>query len=310
MKRDKQAYLIIAYNNFEQLSFLLGLLDYPYVDIYLLIDKKSNLTVADKNNILGAVKKSKVYFVPRINIYWGDFSLVKAEFILFRSAYNKSKYSYYHLISGSDLPLRPESQIFDFFDNHRNKIFIRLAKADKQAENRVKYRQVLIRYRQRSNSPKVINYSAKVINKIGIRVQKLLGINIIKKYKIKVGIGSEWVSLDTSTVKLILDNEIWIAKVFSNSVCSDELFIPTLLNKYSEFQKKIWKAETNPDKPGELFGNMRYINWWAGSPYTWKEGDEKDIEIGIKSGNLFSRKFNLKKSPKLKEYILKKNRIS
>ncbi|MBW8013732.1 hypothetical protein E0712_04475 [Lactobacillus helveticus] len=141
-------------------------------------------------------------------------------------------------MSGSDLPLRPESQIFDFFDNHRNKIFIRLAKADKQAENRVKYRQVLIRYRQRSNSPKVMNYSAKVINKIGIRVQKLLGINIIKKYKIKVGIGSEWVSLDTSTVKLILDNEIWIAKVFSNSVCSDELFIPTLLNKYSEFQKK------------------------------------------------------------------------
>lgn len=37
---NKHAYLIIAHNKFEQLAFLVSLLDYKYHDIYILIDKK------------------------------------------------------------------------------------------------------------------------------------------------------------------------------------------------------------------------------------------------------------------------------
>ena len=171
----------------------------------------------------------------------------------------------------------------------------------------MRYRQVFIKYRKRSKKNKVIVYSAKVANKLFIILQKILKINLIKKYKVEVGIASQWVSLDQDTVKLILDNKKWITKVFSKSICSDELFIPTLLNRYPKYKEKIWKKDIIPNKSGELFGNLRYINWWSGSPYTWKDGDEMELDKGIKSGNLFSRKFDFSNTPQLRNYIITRN---
>lgn len=306
-KIDRQAYLIIAFNNFKQLSMLMSLLDHPYTDIFVFIDKKSQFSDSDRKYLVSGINKSNVYFVPRINTYWGDFSLVNAELILFENAYKTNSYSYYHLLSGSDMPLVPETTIFDFFDKNRNKIFINLGEVNENVKDRVRYRQVFIKYRKRSKKNKVIVYSAKVANKLFIILQKILKINLIKKYKVEVSIASQWVSLDQDTVKLILNNKKWITKVFSKSICSDELFIPTLLNKYPKYKEKIWEKVIIPNKSGELFGNLRYINWWSGSPYTWKDGDEMELDKGIKSGNLFSRKFDFSNTPQLRNYIIARN---
>ena len=306
-KINKQAYLIIAYNNYKQLKTLVTLLDHTYVDIFILMDKKSKFSDNDKKYTLSSINKSNVYFVPRINIYWGDFSLVNAELILFSSAYKKGNYSYYHLLSGSDMPLISERDVFNFFDRNRSRVFINWGEVNEQVRERVKYKQIFIKYRQRSKDNKIIVIFAKTANWAYVMMQKLLKVNLIRKYGIKLGIASQWVSLDQDTVKLILDNKKWIAKVFSKSICSDELFIPTLLNKYPQYKEKIWKKDIVPNKSGELFGNLRYINWWSGSPYTWKDGDEVELEKGIKSGNLFSRKFDLSNSPQIEKYIITKN---
>jgi len=45
MIKNKHAYLIIAHNKFEQLAFLVSLLDYKYHDIYNPIEKLKMLTV-------------------------------------------------------------------------------------------------------------------------------------------------------------------------------------------------------------------------------------------------------------------------
>lgn len=68
---DKQAYLIIANGNYTQLGFLVSLLDNIKTDIYILIDRKSTFSLKDKLTISNQVNISKLYFVPRLNIYWG-----------------------------------------------------------------------------------------------------------------------------------------------------------------------------------------------------------------------------------------------
>ena len=39
----------------------------------------------------------------------------------------------------------------------------------------------------------------------------------------------------------------------------------------------MYSLEPTNDQPTDFQGNLRYINWWNGSPYTWTDS-EKDIE--------------------------------
>lgn len=68
---DKHAYLIIAHNKFEQLQFLLSLLDHPRNDIFLMLDKRFELSDDKIASLKRTLNKSSLYFVPRLSIYWG-----------------------------------------------------------------------------------------------------------------------------------------------------------------------------------------------------------------------------------------------
>ena len=48
----KHAYLILAHNQFEQLAFLVSLLDHQNNDIFIHVDKKSNFNDSQKNLVL------------------------------------------------------------------------------------------------------------------------------------------------------------------------------------------------------------------------------------------------------------------
>lgn len=102
---SKQAYLIIAHNKFEQLSFLLQLLDHEGADFFLFIDEKSSFSNEVQTLLERSVKKSSLFFVDRHRVYWGAYSQVEAEMTLFRSAFQQGNYQHFHLLSGVDLPL-------------------------------------------------------------------------------------------------------------------------------------------------------------------------------------------------------------
>ncbi len=100
---NKNAYLIMAHNEFHMLKKLLTELDDERNDIYIHIDKKTKYV--DESVIASWVKKSGVIFIPRMRIYWGHISIVKCELNLLRAAV-KGNYHYYHLLSGVDFPLK------------------------------------------------------------------------------------------------------------------------------------------------------------------------------------------------------------
>ena len=99
----RHAYLIMAYNQYKQLNYLLRMLDHPQNVIFVHIDKKS--PPIDRDKLTEGVKFSRVYIYQKIKVYWGHYSQTECEVFLLEKALLE-KCDYYHLLSGEDLPRR------------------------------------------------------------------------------------------------------------------------------------------------------------------------------------------------------------
>ncbi|WP_394404717.1 beta-1,6-N-acetylglucosaminyltransferase [Streptococcus sp. 20-1249] len=306
----KHAYLVIAYDKYEQLAFQISLLDDPRNDIFFHIDKRSRLTKEDQDMLQAAAKHSKVYFIPRIAVYWGHFSLVECELLLYKSAAEKGPYAFYHLISGADLPLQSQDVIHDFFQDKTDKIFI--TRYNQEEAEKLKLYKLVEHYHlsRRINPRNLSPFARKILRAYQIaenKIQTALKIDRLHGKRKELGFDgfSEWKSFNHDVLLTVLENEAFIRKHFRFTFCSDEYFFAMVL-KRANLLENIYHYDPVEEVPDEFQGNLRYINWWDGRPYEWTDS-EKDIaqlEKGRELGHLFSRKFNLEKHPKLKEYIL------
>lgn len=307
----KHAYLIMAHNNFEQLKFLLGLLDDERNDIFLMIDKKATISPSELKALESACSVSKVRLVERIDVRWGDYSLIKAEMILLEEA-GKRHYEYYHLLSGSDLPLVSQDKIHAFFDQHPNKIFISNVSSEikekNQIDERVKYKHYFNRMQSKNLRVKLLGKFYQKADRLSVKIQKILKKDWLAQNGLtEVGYASQWFTIDDETAQMLIKNEKYIEHVFKRSVLCDEVFIPTMISREKMEDKLYLQAELH-DRPDELQGNLRYINWWeeglsGSSPYVWQDGDEYRLEDATELGHFFARKFDLEKSPELKKFI-------
>jgi len=100
----KHAYLIMAHGEPYILERLLKSIDDERNDIFLHADRKWHNFDAGK--IQSFVKKSRLFFTPRLDIRWGAFSQIECELSLLKMATGNGKYAYYHLLSGVDITPR------------------------------------------------------------------------------------------------------------------------------------------------------------------------------------------------------------
>lgn len=308
----KHAYLIIAYDKFEQLVFQLSLLDDPRNDIFIHMDKRTNFTEADKEKMQEAVKHSKIYFTPRIAVYWGHFSLVECELILYKVAAEKGPYAFYHLISGADLPLRSQDVIHDFFTDKLDKIFI--TRYNQEEVEELKLYKLVEHYHlsRRINPRNLFPLPRKILRAYQIlenKLQTALKVDRLHGKREEMGFDgfSEWKSMGHDVLLAVLANEDFIRKQFRFTFCSDEYFFPMTL-KRAGLLNRVYHYDSVNDVPDEFQGNLRYVNWWDGHPYVWTDSvaDRAQLDKGRELGHFFSRKFDLEKYPSLKDYILEK----
>jgi len=272
--KSKHAYLILAHENWELLQLLISTIDDERNDIFLHIDSKVKTLPDVKTENAGLI-----ILKNRVDIRWGDVSLIEAEYALFEAAYNNNqRYSYYHLLSGADLPLKSQDYIHKFFDEHAGKEFIG--------------------YTELSPSPLTVRkvcrwhlfpkrFKSKSIIIRGIRagfllIQEYLGIFRNKGIDFKKG--SQWVSITSNLVGLILSKKEWAMNTFQHTFCSDEIFIQTICWN-SPFRSDIHNTED------DATGCMRAIGWKNGCLYDWGADDYQTL---ASSEALFARKFNLK----------------
>lgn len=296
MKRH--AYLIMAHNNFEILKKLLESLDDSRNDIYIHIDKK--VENFDFDLLRNCLNKSNIFFTDRTDVGWGDYSQINCEYILLKKAfYSENDYSYYHFLSGVDLPIKTQDDIHTFFDSIDGKEVVQLASDKLITERHAYYR--ISRYhflsRYTKHKSKIIRNLIKFMNFIIMPLQSLLHIDRLKHKQIKVGYGANWVSITNEFVKYIIDSEDFIKKVFKHSLCADELFIQTLLvnSKFIDNVYSQTKSDTFDGTPA-----MRYIDWGRGNPYVFKIDDYNSL---INSNMLFARKFDYNQDKEIVEKI-------
>lgn len=264
---NKHAYLIMAYNNFNQLGTLLQLIDDERNDIFLHIDKKANFSENDKRNLLIKIKKSNIYFTQRISVSWGGFSLLNAELELIHTAVNNNqKYEYYHVLSGQDLPLKSQDIIHDFFEKNKGQEFIHFGSPDYVLNciNRYKYYYFFQDLIGKLNND-IFKTILKMLQKALLLFQKIINIDRTKNKKFKClfktdvieyGAGANWCSITHEFAQYIDARRVGITCAFKYTLNTDECVIQ-LLALNTSFKEKIYISKY--DKTYKAV--MRYVKW-------------------------------------------------
>ncbi len=303
----KHAYLIIAHGSYEQLGFLISLLDHEKNDIFLHIDKKSTFSDADKQRLMEKVECSQLIFVPRVSVYWGGYSQVESELSLFKTAYQYGDYCFYHLLSGIDLPLQSQETIHNFFEQHLDKVFLTMMtlEGDKENIDRLKYYHIFKKFTPRTFPGIFGKVLFKVYRKTEVFLQKVVGVDRLNRENLIPIKAANWGSFPHDIVKLIISSEGEIEQTFKYSFLADEVFIPFLLQKKG-LLGQLYYDSLSYDRKEDFQGNLRYINWWDGNPYTWTMNDEdkKALLDAREKGYLFSRKFNIESDDTIRDFIL------
>lgn len=277
----KHAYLILAHSEPEILGVLVSLLDDERNDIFIHIDKKSN--IIDFSGV--KTDRSNLFFLEeRMDAKWGGESLVEIEFLLMKTARNRSNYAYYHIISGVDLPLHSQDYIHSFIESlGGDKEFVSIA-ADSDLDNKKDILHKTDQYwlftdnirRNGTIKSFVSNFLASVF----VNLQRIIGIH--RKYPFKIRKSCQWMSITGNLCDYILKNEESILKTFKYTLCPDEFAIQAFILN-SEFNKKRYL----PNEPSK--SDMRLVDWERGTPYTWQTSDYKEL---VKSDKFFARKFS------------------
>ena len=218
----KHAWLVIAHNEFEILQMLIDALDHPESDIYVHIDKK-----VKELPVLHASKSKLQVLEKRLDVRWGTFSQIECELLLFETAAARGPYDYYHVISGTTLPLKPFSELDAFFQNMEGKsVLMGICKDDAYQETlKMRRYNFFLKNYQSANATK--RQMSQFLWKSAIAVQRILGIETNRGkefYK-----ASNWLSLTEEAVKYILSRKEEIRKVFRYTLCGDEYFVPSEL---------------------------------------------------------------------------------
>ena len=291
----KHAYLIMAHNEFYILERLLKMIDDKRNDIYLHIDKK--VKDFDFEYYRKIVKKSNLYFTPRIDVSWGRDTQIKCELVVLKEAIKK-KYDYYHLLSGVDLPLKNQDEIHKFFDNCGHKDFVHFCyhnPVNDHILDRVKYHHLFLKNIRSNNKIKL--FFAQKMHSIVLRIQKLFKYSRIRSNEDMFYYGANWFSITDELARYVVSQEKFIWKLFKNTICTDELFVQTIVRN-SKFYKNLYLNED--DNYAQI---MRMIDWKRGQPYTFKKDDFDEL---MNSGMLFARKFSAKTDKEIIDMIYDK----
>ena len=263
----KHAFLILAHTEFEVLRWLVSCLDDGRNSIFIHFDRKVQSLPDIRTQHAGLT-----ILEDRMDVRWGGFSMIQAEFALFEAACSQGPYQYYHLLSGVDLPIKGQDYIHDFFDRYDGQEFIGYTWTQMPADfsRKVQYWHLFPEDFKSRNFVK----------------KELLGLKRNRNVDFKKG--SQWVSVTEGMARYFLDHKTWIRKTFRNTFCCDELVMQTLC-WMSPYREHIHSLASD----GE--GCVREIGWRKNSVgsemilWDWTEDDYGHLKT---SPALFARKFN------------------
>ncbi len=290
---SKHAYLLIITGHHKEVQFLLQILDDPRNDIFIHIDKKDK--TANFNTYLNICKHSKVYFVKRRNVAWGSGAIGTAEMDLLKKAV-VNNYDYYHLLSGTDLPVKSNDFLHNFFNKYNDKIFVECNNFLKN-ESEWKFNLRFQQYHLFQDWIGSKNNNLKRLDWTFCLIQKFFRINRTKKLHKTIKSGSTWFSIPNNFAHYLVQNYDQIIHFVKYTYCVDEIFIQTWL-----YNSKFYKNIFHNKNINQYQTNLRFYDFKNGHPRYMNTNDFKKLN---KSKFLFARKFDVDKKPFLAKNIKK-----
>ena len=274
---SRHAYLITVYDNFPVLDVLLRMLDDPRNEVFIHVDRR--VRNFDYEYFAKLCRSATVIFVPRVRVHWGHYSQIQSVFNLLERA-TETPHSYYHLLSGADLPIKSQDHIHDFCARHSGKEFVGYGQGDFRSRLRWFY---FFNYSRRPNSrPKELAaHFFAFAEKVSLSLQSLLGVNRLQGFDQDIKKGSDWFSVTHQAAEYLLANREKVARLFRFADIPTEFYAQTFLWN-SQFRDHIF------DREDEFRGSLRHVDWSRGSPYVFRRNDLSDL---LASPALFARKF-------------------
>lgn len=212
----------------------------------------------------------------------GGYSQIECELNLMKTALKDCKHSYYHLLSGHDMLLKPARVVYDYFENSgKNHVGFNLDRLKESNYSRYSYYHFNIHFR---------------LKRILLKVQRLFGVDRIKKSGWVYMKGANWFSIREDAAKYVVSQEKKIKKQFIHTTAGDELFLQTVLYN-SDFRPSLSTDYDDisyrvVDESGCCMSCMRAIHW----PDEWETPHPKtfvmnDYELLKKNKAMFARKF-------------------
>lgn len=216
------AWLIIAHEEFGILQRLVSALDAPECDIFIHFDRKVPVLPEIK-----AERSRMTFLQDRVDVRWGSVSQIRCEFALLEAATGRGPYDFYHIISGTTLPLKPLGQIDARLAENRGKNILSGLSKDLPYQETLKVRRYNLFLRDYASRNAFRKHASQFLWKSAIAVQRALGIETNRGkvfYK-----ASNWASLSDSAVHYLLSRKEGILKTYRFSFCGDEYFVPSEL---------------------------------------------------------------------------------
>jgi len=274
---EKHAYLVMAHADKPLLDHLISQLDDERNDIYVHIDAKSPSSLMD----LHTSKASIHVLRDRISTYWGAFSTTQTIYALLKAARADGHHSYYHLLSGVDIPVKTQDYIHSFCAEHDGAEYVGFAPAPADV---VKLRMHWYLFPNHFKKPTKV---MKVLEKVSMWIQDRFH-HEWEQYQICKG--STWWSISEALADKMIADEDWVKHIYGHTFSADESFPQTLVWN-SEFKDKVF------DIREKSRGNMRYLRWEKDHPYLLEKEWADEM---IASRDFFARKCN---SLEVSEYV-------
>lgn len=273
MDKIKQAVLILWHINEKNLRRLINFFDDDDFDIFIHVDRKKMIP---KFLTEMQISRRNIMVINKVRITWGGLSIVKAELALFESACQHDKYSYLHLISGTDYPIKSLADFKRFFKDS-DKEYVEYSeypvpKWNNGGMDRLRFfwPMDIPLFKWDKNSNRIIRF---------VNLQKKFGIdrkNFTKS--IHPYGGSNWISITGDCAAYILSNKTGkcVLKKLRHTFAPDESYFQTVIMN-------------SPYKRKTVCNNLRFIDWGKGlpSPSTLSG---LHVKAALRSGCFFARK--------------------
>lgn len=277
----KLAILLLCHKNPDQIVTLVHALEHSDIDVYIHIDKKSDIALSF------AEESGGVFVLPSqlcVDVQWGSISQVDATLNLLEYAMHLGKYDYYWLCSGQDYPIKSMDQIIRFLQKSNQKNYINFFKSknfEHIKENNYDKRNSII-YPDWMFSR---NICKRILKRIYVKLtggyEKTF---CIFRRKNSTGMqfyfGSSWWCLNGATIAWIMDyiktnSEYY--HFFASCMNPDESFFHTLVK--------------NSPYGSQCEDYLHYVDWSEGksSPKTLRI---EDFEYICASPKFMARKFD------------------